>query len=136
MKMKHEIDTDASAAGAAAIAAAAASAAATVATTVKTVVKTKAAAEAAAASVLISCFIFVFDFQILIYDLNSLPFNFYQDIAPHTPPINKTALGPGPNQAPDMAIGLVEAGYDAFFNDFETRRPQDGYIWSKIRCRS
>ena len=44
---EHEINTDASAAGAAA-AAASASAAATVATTVKTMVKTKAAAEAAA----------------------------------------------------------------------------------------
>ena len=34
---------------------------------------------------------------------------------PHPPStIDKTALGPGPNQAPDVAIGLAEARYDAF----------------------
>ena len=54
--MKHGINTDA----------AAASAAATVATTIRKTVKTKAAA---AASVLIPCFMFIFDFEILVCDL-------------------------------------------------------------------
>ena len=61
MKTKHEINTDA----------AAASAAAFVCTTGFTVVTTVAAAEAAAAaSVLISCFIFIFEFSILTFDLD------------------------------------------------------------------
>ena len=65
MKVKHEVNTDATAVGAAA-AADAASAAALRETTVKTVVKPGAAAEAAhpaeTASVLISCFIFISNF--------------------------------------------------------------------------
>ena len=67
MKIKHEINTDAAAG-------AAASAAASRETTVKTVVKPGAAAEAAApaapASVSISCFMFISNFQFLIFDLN------------------------------------------------------------------
>ena len=43
---------------------------------------------------------------------------------PHPPPMEKT-FGRGPNQAPDAAIGLAEAGYESFCRDLKSHRPLD-----------
>ena len=43
-------------------------------------------------------------------------------------PLIAKTLRPGPNQAPDVAIGLAEAGYESFFGDFGSHRPQERCI--------